>query len=227
MFSFQMRKIHKRNSYIEKIITEEISKRNGMDVNVIEQFCDDFRSKKYTQEFFVGQLDCLMFYSNFAFFNQCYQLGCNYQNFHHIVKSFILFLEKVKMLMQMNSHQKIYMCCLLQKSNIQKFYLWARIITINELNILHEQNISNELSLVFQKKYTSTIVQKIQDVYLPKLNCFLPNVLCEIILSYVQDFRFKLSCILPENICENELNLILPLWESITQCKVENCDFWK
>ena len=203
----------------EQIIVEEFKKQKITPPynRILIKLTDAFELHQITREFFVGQLDCYLFYCQFRLFNKCFQHACNSQD----LQSFADFLPRIKLRMETNKKYGTYGFRPAEDSNVTKVYLWARIITLNELVI------NDDLSAVFRKEHQQKIEEKIKNEYFPILNFIVPNVLSKIIVDYLNDFLFIFRCILSTEIVEEEIKLIIPTWDSIIQPQVTNYDFWK
>ena len=195
-------------NYLEKpiIVMEELRKRKLDEIYdfVVFKFSDDFVLDKMTREMFIKELDCYLFYSKISLFRKLFHYACNNEN----LESFSQFLS----LMQKKNGGRT--CCFAPplECNITKLYLWARIITLNELVC------NDNLSITIRSEYEPEIQEKIQMYYFSILNFLFPNVLNQIIIDYAKDFIFTLNCLLSQEIVNTEIKLIYPTWDSISKC---------
>ena len=207
----------------EKLIIEELNKRKFFPFTphyvIITQLTNAFELGEITREFFLGQLDCYMFYCKFPLFKKCFQHASNNQS----LPTFEDFFKTVQYIMRKNG--RLPHRTPPEQRNVIKIYGWTKIITFNELIV--NDDISIILRRKVKKEYQHKIQKKIKNDYLPILHLLVPNVLSEIIVEYIKDFLFLFSCIFPREIVKEERKLIIPTWESINQFQKQTWDFWK
>ena len=177
---------------------------------------NDYEMNK--QKLLTYRADPSPFYSQFPLYKKCWQHAGNHQN----IETLENFLTRLKELIQTNDPNLGWNGFQPpQKKNVNKIDLWTKTVFLNELAI------TPDISPIFSKRYKNKIDQKIINLYSPIMVLLLPTVLYEIILDYSKDNLFYFSCILSNEIWKHDINLIVPSWQSIFQCQVPNCDFWK
>jgi hypothetical protein len=186
---------------------------------VVTSFMDAFCSEKWSFDALCNELDLHEFCKSIDLYNKCFQHACNARGLVTSFKRLVLVIQG-----QIETSESLGPSgFVIESSQVAlKKYLWARKFVINELVV--KQEIWGGF---LNKNHQQHVAKRIMEDWIPVLAEFMSSVLCAMVIDYATDNFLFLQCRIPPALLKRENQLIEPLWVSLLQHQVPNCNFWK